>query len=70
VIVCLRTVLVPSDWRARYLAWIATSDPDALTASDVHQAVTYAPITRYEVIAAISTCPGSPCMTVVATVNH
>ena len=92
MIVCLRTVLVPPEWRARYLAWIeagreirqqhgilaelvceptdpagdtivitvwpshevfdawiATPHRDALTASDVHQAVTYAPITRYEV---------------------
>jgi heme-degrading monooxygenase HmoA len=92
VIVCLRTVLVPPLWRARYLAWIeagrqirrqhgilaelvceptdpagdtvvitlwpshevfdawiATPDREALTGSEVHQAVTYAPITRYEV---------------------
>jgi heme-degrading monooxygenase HmoA len=31
-------------------AWIATPDRDALTASDVHQAVEYAPITRYDVV--------------------
>lgn len=86
---CLRTVLVPPEWRDRYLAWIeagraireahgilaelvieltngnedtvvvtvwpshevfnawiATPQRDALTASDVHQAVTYRPITR------------------------
>jgi heme-degrading monooxygenase HmoA len=30
-------------------AWIATPDRDRLTASDVHQAVSYQPITRYEV---------------------
>ena len=92
MIVCLRTVLVPPDWKARYPAWIeagreirqqhgvlaelvceptdpagdtlvitawpshevfdawiATSERDALTACDVHQAVTYVPITRYDV---------------------
>ena len=92
MIVCLRTVLVPPEWRERYLAWIeagrqtrqehgilaelvcepadgtgetvvitiwpshdvfdawiATPHRDALTASEVHQAVTYRPITRYEV---------------------
>jgi len=30
-------------------AWIATPDRDRLTASDVHQAVSYQPITRYDV---------------------
>ena len=30
-------------------AWIATPDRDRLTASDVHQSVSYQPITRYEV---------------------
>ena len=30
-------------------AWIATPDRDALTASAVHQAVDYRPITRYDV---------------------
>jgi heme-degrading monooxygenase HmoA len=30
-------------------AWIATPHRDALTASEVHQAVTYRPITRYDV---------------------
>ena len=30
-------------------AWIATPDRDRLTASAVHQAVSYQPITRYEV---------------------
>ena len=29
-------------------AWIATPERDALTASDVHQAVEYQPITRYD----------------------
>ena len=92
MIVCLRTVVVPSEWRERYLAWIeagrevreahgilaelvcepsdddgetvvitvwpshevfdawiATPERDALTASEVHRAVDYRPITRYEV---------------------
>ena len=49
MIVCLRTVRVPADVRERYLAWIATPDRDALTASEVHQAVDYRPITRYDV---------------------
>jgi heme-degrading monooxygenase HmoA len=31
-------------------AWIATPERDALTASDVHQAVEYRPITRYDVV--------------------
>jgi hypothetical protein len=30
-------------------AWIATPDRDRLTASGVHQAVSYQPITRYDV---------------------
>ena len=30
-------------------AWIATPERDALTTSDVHQAVDYEPITRYEI---------------------
>lgn len=93
MIVCLRTVGVPAEWRDRYLAWIeegravreahgilgelaleptgsvgdtvvitvwpshavfdawiATPERDALTASDVHQAVDHQPITRYDVI--------------------
>jgi heme-degrading monooxygenase HmoA len=31
-------------------AWIATPERDALTVSDVHAAVAYAPITRYDVV--------------------
>lgn len=93
MIVCIRTVAVPDDVRARYLAWIAegravreahgllaewvlepsdshgdtvvvtvwpshevfdawiaTPERDALTASDVHQAVDYRPITRYDLV--------------------
>jgi heme-degrading monooxygenase HmoA len=100
VIVCLRAVDVPAEWRERYLvwiaagrdvrqahgilaelvcepssgtgesvvvtvwpdherfdAWIATPERDALTASRVHQAVDYRPITRYDVVGANSTCP-------------
>jgi len=92
MIVCLRTVGVPTEQRERYLAWIAegravreqhgilaelvlapsdghgetvvitawpshevfdqwiaTPDRDRLTASDVHRAVDYRPITRYDV---------------------
>jgi hypothetical protein len=30
-------------------AWIATPQRDALTASDVHRAITYRPIIRYDV---------------------
>jgi len=30
-------------------AWIATPERDALTASDVHRAVEYRPITRYDI---------------------
>ena len=31
-------------------AWIATPERDRLTASEVHQAVDYRPITRYDVV--------------------
>lgn len=91
MIVCLRTVAVPAEWRERYLAWIeagravreahgilaelvvdptagegdtvvitvwtshevldawiATPERDALTDSEVHRAVEYRPITRYD----------------------
>jgi heme-degrading monooxygenase HmoA len=101
MIVCLRTVEVPPEWRARYLAWIeagrqvrqhhgilaelvcepsggagdtvvitvwpshevfdawiATRERDALTASNVHQAVTYRPITRYDVPGGYLYLPG------------
>ncbi|HZC51054.1 MAG TPA: antibiotic biosynthesis monooxygenase [Mycobacterium sp.] len=100
MIVCLRTVDVPLEWRERYLAWIeagravreahgilaelvcepsntgetvvitvwpshevfdawiATPQRDALTASDVHQAVDYRPITRYEVPGGYVNLPG------------
>jgi heme-degrading monooxygenase HmoA len=101
MIVCLRTVLVPPEWRDRYLAWIAagrqvrqqhgilaelvcepaggtgetvvmtawpshavfeawiaTPHRDALTASEVHQAVDYRPITRYDVAGGYLNLPG------------
>jgi hypothetical protein len=49
MIACLRTVVVPPETRARYLAWIATPERDRLTASEVHEAVDHRAITRYEV---------------------
>ena len=101
MIVCLRTVAVPPEWRERYLAWIAngrvirqqhgilaelvcepeepvgetvvltiwpsqevfdawiaTPQRGALTASEVHQAVNYRPITRYEVTGGYLNLPG------------
>ena len=39
-------------------AWIATPERDALTASDVHEAVDYQPITRYEVAGGYLNLPG------------
>ena len=39
-------------------AWIATPERDALTASAVHQAVDYRPITRYEVVGGYLNIPG------------
>jgi heme-degrading monooxygenase HmoA len=35
---------------ATFDAWIATPERDALTASEVHRAVDYRPITRYDVV--------------------
>jgi heme-degrading monooxygenase HmoA len=101
MIICLRTVVVPPEWRERYLAWIedgraireqhgilaelvcepsneagetvvitvwpshdvfdawiATPERDALTASDVHQAVSYRPITRYDLLGGYLNLPG------------
>jgi len=101
MIVCLRTVVVPPEWRQRYLtwidagrqirqqhgilaelvceptdgtgetvvitvwpshevfdAWIATPHRDALTASEVHQAVPYRPIIRYDVPGGYLNLPG------------
>ncbi len=101
MIVCLRTVVVPAEWRQRFLAWIgagraireahgilaelvlepsvadgdtvvitvwpsheifdawiATPERDALTASDVHQAVEYRPSVRYEVAGGYLNLPG------------
>jgi heme-degrading monooxygenase HmoA len=39
-------------------AWIATPERDALTASEVHRAVTYRPITRYHVPGGYLNLPG------------
>ena len=101
MIVCLRTVAKPADWRERYLewieagrtireahgilaeliveptdgvghtvvitvwpshevfdAWIATPERDALTDSDVHRAVEYRPITRYDLAGGYIKLPG------------
>ncbi len=39
-------------------AWIATPDRDRLTASAVHAAVDYRPITRYDVVGGYLNAPG------------
>jgi heme-degrading monooxygenase HmoA len=39
-------------------AWIATPDRDRLTASSVHQAVSYQPITRYDITGGYLNHPG------------
>jgi heme-degrading monooxygenase HmoA len=39
-------------------AWIATPERDALTASAVHQAVEYHPITRYDIVRGYVNIPG------------
>lgn len=39
-------------------AWIATPERDALTASDVHQAVDYRPIVRYDLASGYTNLPG------------
>ena len=39
-------------------AWIATPERDRLTASDVHRAVSYQPITRYDVAGGYLNQPG------------
>jgi heme-degrading monooxygenase HmoA len=44
-----RVVLTIWPDHATFDAWIATPERDALTASAVHQAVDYRPITRYEI---------------------
>jgi len=43
---------------ASFDAWIATPERAALTASDVHHAVDYHPITRYDVVAGYVNQPG------------
>jgi heme-degrading monooxygenase HmoA len=42
-------------------AWIATPERDALTASEVHHAVGYQPITRYEIAGGYLNLPGLAC---------
>jgi heme-degrading monooxygenase HmoA len=39
-------------------AWIATPERDRLTASDVHQAVSYQPIIRYDIAGGYLNYPG------------
>ena len=39
-------------------AWIATPERDRLTASDVHRAVSYQPITRYDIAGGYLSHPG------------
>jgi heme-degrading monooxygenase HmoA len=39
-------------------AWIATPERDALTASDVHRAVDYRPITRYDLVGGYTNLAG------------
>lgn len=39
-------------------AWIATPERDALTSSDVHAAVDYRPITRYDLVGGYTSLPG------------
>jgi len=101
MIVCLRTVVVPVEWRTRYLAWIeagraireahgilaelvvepsdgrgqtvvitvwpshevfdawiATPERDALTDFEVHRAVEYRPIIRYDLAGGYVNVPG------------
>jgi hypothetical protein len=43
---------------ATFDAWIATPERDALTASTVHQAVDFRPITRYDVAGGHLNLPG------------
>jgi heme-degrading monooxygenase HmoA len=39
-------------------AWIATPERDALTSSEVHQAVDYRPIVRYDLVGGYVNLPG------------
>jgi heme-degrading monooxygenase HmoA len=39
-------------------AWIATPERDALTASEVHEAVSYRPIVRYDLAGGYTNLPG------------
>lgn len=58
MIICVRTVAVPPDERDAYIAWIATPERDRLTKSDVHRAVDYRPLSRYEITAGYLNLPG------------
>jgi heme-degrading monooxygenase HmoA len=49
-------------------AWIATPERDRLTASDVHRAVSYQPITRYDVAGGYLGHPG-PAVTTASPVT-
>jgi hypothetical protein len=55
-----RAAVVITVWPSHEVfdAWIATPYRDALTASEVHQAVSYRPITRYEVTGGYLNLPG------------
>ena len=62
MIVCLRTVRVPTDERARYLEWIEAGrevrEAHGLLAEWVlDQAVDYQPITRYDVVGGYTSAP-------------
>jgi hypothetical protein len=58
MIVCLRTIGIPADVRGQYPDWIATPERDRLTASEVHRAVDYRPIARYDVVGGYLNIPG------------
>lgn len=51
-------------------AWIATPERDALTASDVHLAVRYRPITRYDVTGGSLNLPGLAALQVLPRLSH
>jgi heme-degrading monooxygenase HmoA len=55
-----RDTVVVTIWPSHEVfdAWIATPERDRLTASDVHRAVDYRPITRHEVVAGYTNRPG------------
>ena len=51
-------------------AWIATPERDRLTASEVHAAVDYRPITRYDVVGGYLNLPGLAQVPFVAMCEH